>query len=159
MYGEITKVLLDEVYGDHIHQNDGTHLTGGISDDPQWQEYWRRLVVFPSKAYDVPSGAAGKRFVRMVASLLNGVKSRKWNAEKFIVFQMVVLQRTRDVKRSRDIRRRITRRMDAWEEGKMAMLVQDTERTMEANLSHKQGITTDKQKAKIFHRKMLCGDV
>ena len=41
----------------------------------------------------------------------------------------------------------------------MAMLVQDTERTMVANLSHKQGITTDKQKAKIFHRKMLCGDV
>jgi hypothetical protein len=151
--------MMDGVYGDHIHQNDGSHLTGGVSDDIDWQGYWRRLIVFPSKAYDVPSGAAGKRFVRMVASMLNGVKKRKWNSEKFIVFQMVVLQRTRDVRRSRDIRRRISWRMDAWEEGKYTMLVQDTQRTMEANLSTKQGITSEEQRAKIFHRKMLRGDV
>jgi hypothetical protein len=46
--------MLDAVYGDHIHQNNGMHLTGGISDDALWQDYWRHLVVFPSKAYDVP---------------------------------------------------------------------------------------------------------
>jgi hypothetical protein len=38
-------------------------------------------------------------------------------------------------------------------------VVQDTERTMIANISHKQGITRDEQKAKTLHRKMLCGDV
>ena len=25
------------VYGDHIHQNDGTHLDGGVVDDKVWQ--------------------------------------------------------------------------------------------------------------------------
>jgi hypothetical protein len=151
--------MMDAVYGDHIHQNDGMHLMGGISDNAIWQDYWRRLVVFPSKAYDVPFGAAGKRFVRMVAKLLDGVRTRKWNAETFIVFQMVVLQRTRDVRCSRGIRRWIAWRMDAWEEGNFAMLVQDTERTMAANLTHKQGITMEEQRAKTFHGKMLRGDV
>jgi hypothetical protein len=50
--------MMDAEYGDHIHQNnDGTHPLGGISDDAKWQDYWRHLVVFPSKAYDVPLGA------------------------------------------------------------------------------------------------------
>jgi hypothetical protein len=29
--------LLDEVYGDHPHQNDGRHLDGGIEGDATWQ--------------------------------------------------------------------------------------------------------------------------
>ena len=27
---------LMEVYGDHVHQNDGAHLDGGIADDAVW---------------------------------------------------------------------------------------------------------------------------
>ena len=46
--------LMDKVYGDHVHQNDGTHLDGGITDDTVWQTYWRRLIVYTPKAYDVP---------------------------------------------------------------------------------------------------------
>ncbi len=30
-------ISMDEVYGDHIHQNPGTHLNGGITDDALWQ--------------------------------------------------------------------------------------------------------------------------
>ena len=49
--------------------------------------------------------------------------------------------------------------MDAWEEGKFSMLVQNTERTMESLLSAKQGGLTNEQRAKVFHRRMLRGDV
>jgi hypothetical protein len=49
--------------------------------------------------------------------------------------------------------------MDAWEEGKFAMLVQDTKRMMEANLSLWQGKMMNEQQAKIFHGKMLQGDM
>jgi hypothetical protein len=32
---------LKEVYGDYLHhQNDGTHLDGGIKDDALWQDCW-----------------------------------------------------------------------------------------------------------------------
>ena len=29
--------MMDKVFGDHVHQNDGTHLTGGVVDDATWQ--------------------------------------------------------------------------------------------------------------------------
>ena len=79
------------------------HLTGGIADDAIWQERWQQLVSFPSKAYDVPSGAVGKRFVKKVAEELKGIRSRKWNSERFLILQVVILQCTKDVKRSRDV--------------------------------------------------------
>ena len=38
--------LLDLVYGDHVHQNDATHMDGGIADDATWQGYYQWLVVY-----------------------------------------------------------------------------------------------------------------
>jgi hypothetical protein len=49
------------------------------------------------------------------------------NAERCIAFQIVIMQRSRNVKQAKDIRKRISRQMDAWEEGKFSMLVQDME--------------------------------
>ncbi len=131
-----------------MHQTPGTHVTGGIADDAIWQEHWLQLVSFPSHAYDVPSGAVGKRFVDKVTDELKGIVSRKWNPERFLVFQVVVLQRNRDVKRSRDVRRRIAKRMDAWEKGQITMLVEETLRSMESHLTSKQGSTTPEQRTK-----------
>jgi hypothetical protein len=85
--------MMDRVYGDHVHHNDGTHLDGGISDDTTWQDYWKRLIVFPGQTYNLPKGKVGKRFLFTLASILDGVKIRKWNSEVFLVFCMVVLQR------------------------------------------------------------------
>ena len=60
---------------------------------------------------------------------LRGVCDRRWNSERFIIFQTVALQRARHVTASREIRRRIEKRLDAWEEGHHAMLVEDTLRS------------------------------
>ena len=57
---------------------------------------------------------------------LRGVLDRRWKSERFIVFQTVALQRACHVTASRDIRRRIEKRLDAWETGQFAMLVEDT---------------------------------
>jgi hypothetical protein len=57
-------LLLDRVYGDHVHQNPGTHLDGGITNDVMWQDYWSScLVVCPSQTYDAPNGAVGHRYI------------------------------------------------------------------------------------------------
>jgi hypothetical protein len=95
----------------------------------------------------------------MLADMLAGIQARKMNAERFIVFQIVVLQRSRKVKKAKDVRKRLTWRMDAWQQGKFSKLLQNTERTMKSLLSAKQGGLTPEQRAKIFHRKMLRGDV
>ena len=35
-----TMLAFDELYGDHIHQNSGSHIHGGIVDDSVWQCRW-----------------------------------------------------------------------------------------------------------------------
>ncbi len=145
------------VYGDYIHQNDRMHLDGGILDDKVWQDRWRKLIVLPSQRYNAPSGAVGRRFVRILTEELSGIRARKWNSERFIVFQMVVLQKSKDVKTSGAIRRRLTTRMDSWEAGKFEMLVQDTERTALAQLARVRGVETQEQRANKFAKLVLQG--
>ena len=120
---------LRKVYGHWIHVNPGTHLDGGISNDAAWQVWWRDLAVVPSKRYDAPNGRVGRRFAGMRWDKLRGVRERLWNLEPFIVFQTVILQQARHVTASHAIRRRIKNRLDAWREGKHAVLVEDTLRT------------------------------
>jgi hypothetical protein len=148
--------LLD-VYGDYIHQNDGTQLDGGVKDDGAWQERWQKLIALPSQGYDVPSGAVGKRFVNILVLELEGIRRRQWNSERFLVFQMVVLQRSKEVSGAANIRRRITTRLDAWEASKHDMLVQDAERTALAQLARVRGTETPEQRAKTFARLVLQG--
>jgi hypothetical protein len=148
-------LLLDKVYGDYVHQNSGQHLDGGIVDDEEWQNYWRRLIVYHSLTYDAPKGAVGKRFVEELAVIIQGIISRKWNAERFIIFQMVILQRARGVSGSGAIRARIINRLDAWKRGEFLSLVQMTERDMKASLTSKQKGTTPEQRAKIFNQKLM----
>jgi hypothetical protein len=71
--------MMDKVYGDHVHQNPGTHLRGDIPDDEMWQDYWRRLIVFPSQTYHAPSGAVGRRLIKMLrhASGNSGSKNER----------------------------------------------------------------------------------
>jgi hypothetical protein len=77
-----------------------------------------------------------------MAELLEGVQNRRWNSEMFLAFMMVVVQHTSNVKRAQDIKNQISWRIDAWEAGKFAMLIQDTEQDMQSFLSSKQGNTS-----------------
>ena len=80
-----------------MQSNDGVHLSGGILDNQEWQTRWRDLAVMPTRKYDVTSGRVGRLFVQAMAAELTGVWQRLWNAEVFIVFQMVILQHARNV--------------------------------------------------------------
>ena len=61
---------LRSVYGDYVHRNDGTHLTGGINDDALWQTRWRRISNLTPRFYDAPKGKAGRRFVILLTEEL-----------------------------------------------------------------------------------------
>ncbi len=148
---------LMDVYGDYIHQNDGSHLDGGIVDDAVWQARWAKLIVLPAQRYNAPGGPVGRRFVRMLAEEMSGIRSRKWNSERFIVFQMVILQRSKGVTKAGDIKKRLSNRMDSWEANKFDMLVQDTERTALGQLASRRGRDTPEQRAKIYNRLVLQG--
>ena len=148
--------LLNTVYGDHTHDNAGTHLHGNIPDDPEWQRRWLRVVQLASLRYQVPSGKVGRRFLTIFTQELRGVRTRRWNSERPLVFVAVTLQSTPGVRRSADIRQRLTQRMDLWEQGYHQALVDDTE--SEALSTHPSSRPpSDDSKARAFHSRVLSG--
>ena len=124
---ERVHLLLQGVYGDFPHNNDGSHLDGGIADDAAWKRRWRRLAAQSASCYAMPSGAAGRQFTAILAAEWRGVLGRSWNSERTLVFAHVIITKTFGVHRAREIRARITRRMDLWERGHHAGLVGDAE--------------------------------
>ncbi|KAL3768952.1 hypothetical protein ACHAWO_004062 [Cyclotella atomus] len=118
-------VLLMTVYGDTIHQNDGTHLDGGIVDDGRWQMRWRRVVSRHLSLWDPPSGKVGKRFVTLLANEWAGVRERRWNSERPIVFCAVILNRKTNTISASSIRKVVESRLDMWEAGCYNELVEE----------------------------------
>lgn len=121
--------MLDEVFNDHVHANPGTHLSGGIpaAEDAKWQRWWVALTGHPQILYQLPRGNEGKDLVHQFVAELRGVRLRQWNAERPLVFLMVMLVKTKGVVRFRDVRRRIRSRLALWRErGEFDGLVQDT---------------------------------
>ena len=77
--------------------------------------------------------------------------------ECFFVFQTVMLQRARHVTASRDIRRRIEKRLDAWEAGKYGMLVEDMLRSSTQYLTAVCREESAEHRAKTFYGLVLRG--
>ena len=111
---EHAHLLLQGVYGDLLHHNDGSHLDGGIADDAAWQRRWRRLTAQSVSWYAMPYGAVGRQFTGILATEWRGVLGRSWNSERPLVFARIVLMKTLGVCRAREIWTRIMRRMDLW---------------------------------------------
>ena len=124
---ERAHLLLQGFYGDFLHHNNGLHLYRGVTDDAIWKCCWRRLAAQLSSRYATPSGAVGRRFTAILAEELQGLLRSSWNSERPLVFTHVVLTNTLGVRRAKEIRAWITRRMELWEWGIHAVLVGDTE--------------------------------
>jgi hypothetical protein len=106
--------------------------------------------------YAAPKGTVGRRFVATLAKEFRGVKTRDWNSERPLVFVSVVLQTTPGVKRARDIRKRLTHRMDLWDQGKFSALVEDTETEVQSR--HGSHPAPDAEAAaRSFNSKVLSG--
>ena len=73
---ERAHLLLQGVYGDFLHHNDGSHLDGGIADDAAWQRRLRWLAVQPASLYATPYRSVGRRFTEILAAEWRGVISR-----------------------------------------------------------------------------------
>jgi hypothetical protein len=77
------------VFGDSIHCNNGRHLDGGIADDGVWQGRYDRVVSHPHPMYYPPKGGVGQRVVATLAREFRGVRKRKWNSERTLIFPRV----------------------------------------------------------------------
>ena len=108
---------MGEVYGDHIHDNDGTHLDGGVALDREWQALWRRLIAQMGVFYDALLGRVGRKLLADFAAELAGARNHLWNSKRPLVFLMVILQRTGEVTNSGAIRRLLLCQIEHWRKG------------------------------------------
>ena len=101
----------------------------------------------------------GRRFTAILAAEWRGVLARNWNSERPLVFAHVILTKTLGVRRAREIRLRITRRMDLWERGLHAGLVGDAkaEGAAQEGRAASGGKEEDNAVARIFHKTVLSG--
>eukprot|EP00957_Ditylum_brightwellii_P157480 11985447-Ditylum_brightwellii.AAC.1 len=97
-----------------------------MEDNVFWQQHWLDLTALPNQRYDMPSGAIGRWFLFALTEILDGVVERQWNAERFIVYMAVTLQRQKGVRSYHGVRRRMEHYMDLWEKGDYKVLVEDT---------------------------------
>ncbi len=120
---------LCSVYGDTIHQNDGTHLDGGIgvAEDAKWQRLHLRVAACNLPLYDLPNGRWATWFLETLTNLWVGVVKRRWNSERPLVFQACILRRVRGISRFHDIKPIIWGRLDAWDAERYVALVREVE--------------------------------
>ena len=111
----------------------------------------------PSWSYDAPNGHFWRRFVVPLVKELCGVQDRLWNSEPFIVFHIVILHQARHVTASQAIQRRIDKRMDAWEEGRHGILVEETLRTCAQYLTADHREESKEHRANTYHILVLQG--
>ena len=101
-----------EVYGDFLHHNNGTDLSGGDPDNTTWKIHWRRLYVQSTSWYSTPPGKVGSWFTAVLAAEWRGVIDWKWNSERTLIFAHAVLTKTRGTYKDRDILFRVNLRLD-----------------------------------------------
>ena len=83
------------------------------------------MVAYPHPMYNPPKGRVGHRVVSAMAREFTGVRERKWNSERALIFAACVLRKSPGVIRARDIKRWVERRLTLWIDGSYDALVQD----------------------------------
>ena len=100
---ERAHLLLQGVYGDFLHHNNGSHRERGIADEAAWQRLWRRLAAQSASWYATPSGAEGRQFTAILAAEWRGVINSSWNFDIPLVFAHVILTKTLGLPRAQEI--------------------------------------------------------
>jgi hypothetical protein len=98
----------------------------------------------------------GKRFLTILTHEFHQVRERKWNSERPLIFAAVVLQSTPEVRQAKDVRKRLTQRMDLWAQGSFAALCDDTEAEVRSRTASPRP-SDDESQARAFHARVLSG--
>ena len=120
------RMLMGVYGGDTVHQNDGRHLHDGVANDAETCWMYDQVVSHPHSLYSPPlKGPIGRRFIYGLRDEWKKCRERKTNSETPLIYTACILRKDRGVTGARAIKRRIERRLDQWERGEIASLVQD----------------------------------
>ena len=117
---------LIKLYGDTVHRNIGTHLTGNINNDSQWYYLWYQLISYHHPFYTPPQSKLGRDIVRTLTEEFQGVRTRQWNSERALLFPIIILRKPHQKLSSQEIKHRLRFRLNQWKNGQFIALATDT---------------------------------
>ena len=116
-----------------------------------------KLACMPTQRYGAPSRKVRNIFLGILSVELDGVHSKKWNAERVIVFQSAILQRAKGVNNSAQCRKHIFFQLDWWNCGAFGKIVKYTYNSAIVYLGKSYGNQTEEQRHRMFSNLVLKG--
>ena len=130
---------------------------GGPCND-MWSTIWERITRLRGKIYSLPRGSIARQFTSLYQIEVEAFGSRVKPSEAFICFPLLILQKDKNIKKTRDIRSLLKRRMQMWNEGLFEELVSEAERCdRKLPKSSAAGKMDDDKEAKNFSSLILQG--
>ena len=126
--------------------------------DSELRKIWWKATALRGKQYQLPGGNVGTRFVNLLAVEIERCTAKRQPSEREFIFTALVLQRNKMVKKAKDIRPLLTRRMDMWEAGQLKELLQEAQRC-DRQLTTSITPMSPEQVERTFARMMMQGRV
>ena len=95
--------------------------------DCEVRSLWWKVVTLRGRQYSLPDGGIGTSFVNMLSEEIERCTDGRQRSEREFIFTALVLQRNKMVRKGRDVRPLLARRMDMWEVGKLSELLQEAQ--------------------------------
>ena len=113
-------VLMLTAYGSTIIPTPSTNTLPS-----EWCSRWETVTQLSGRHFDLPRGACGHRYIDLLCNEVNLLIRDSFPSERIIIFSSVILQRDRSVRRLRDVKRVLERRMDLWSDNNIDLLIQE----------------------------------
>ena len=81
--------MLFGIYQDRMHQNNGNHLDGGITDKVRWKAKCKNLCVCQTNATTRRTEKSEDNFSEPPSLELDSVRDWMWNSERVIVLNLL----------------------------------------------------------------------
>ena len=131
-----------------------------VTDSSDWAKRWNTVIHLSGSHYSLPRGPVGRRYVTLLTEEIQHLTQKLYSSERLIVFSSVILQRNKIVKKTRDIKDTLERRLSLWCDEKYDILVQEAVRCDHPFQRIRQGKPkSDDHITKVFSRLMLQGKV
>ena len=123
-----------------------------------WENIWKRIVALRGKLFTLPGGAISRNFFSTLAAEVLALSKGESKSEICICFPPLILQRDKNIGKTADIHRLISRRLDLWKQKRFLELISEAEMCNKM-LPLNQIKMTDEKAIEIFTRLILNGKI
>ena len=148
---------IEDAYGDKTLGNEKDAEIRRREQNEIWFLRWTNIVGLIPRRYKTPKGRIGKKFIEVMTKEVRSITLGKNVSEKLLFFQASILQKSTDVTRAGDIRKRIENRLSAWAREEYEWLEISTIKDSDGFKSNKKKEEKDEETSKTFNRMVMEG--